>query len=145
MQNHRCQKLFGLLVGLAAVLFCGIASAQDNKFIVSTGNPDGKLGALSRRPSTGKLETETADDFVLKQTTLITGATIIGLISPATSLANITNVEVELYHVFFPKIPPIPIPWRETYPRGPTHLRTSKLTPRPAMGAWGLCVLPYAS
>ncbi len=67
---------------------------------VNTGNPDGKLGALSRRPSTGKLETETADDFVLNQTTVISGATITGLISPATSLANITNVEVEFYHVF---------------------------------------------
>jgi len=92
--------LFGLLVVLAATFFSGIASAQNTQFIVSTGNPDGKLGALSRRPSPGKLETETADDFVLNQTTVITGATIVGLISPATPLANITNVEVELYHVF---------------------------------------------
>jgi len=92
--------LFGLLVVLAAMFFSGIASAQNTQFIVSTGNPDGKLGALSRRPSPGKLETETADDFVLNQTTVITGATIVGLISPATPLANITNVEVELYHVF---------------------------------------------
>ena len=100
MQNHSCQKLFGLLVVLGATFFCGIASAQDNKFFVSTGNPDGKLGALSRRPSIGKLETETADDFVLNQTTVISGATITGLIFPATPLANITNVEVELYHRF---------------------------------------------
>lgn len=100
MQKHSCQKLFGLLVVLAAMFFSGIASAQNTQFIVSTGNPDGKLGALSRRPSPGKLETETADDFGLNQTTVITGATITGLISPATSLANITNVEVELYHVF---------------------------------------------
>ena len=100
MQNHSCQKLFGLLVVLAATFFCGLASAQDNKFVVSTGNPDGKLGALSRRPGTGKLETETADDFVLNQTTVVSGATITGLISPATPLANITNVEVELYHRF---------------------------------------------
>jgi hypothetical protein len=82
------------------MFFPGIASAQNTKLIVSTGNPDFKLGALSRRPSSGKLETETADDFVLNQTTVITGATITGLISPATPLANITNVEVELYHVF---------------------------------------------
>ena len=144
MQNHSRQKLFGLLVVLAATFLCGIASAQDNKFIVSTGNPDGKLGALSRRPSTGKVETETADDFVLNQTTVISGATITGLISTATSVTNITNVEVEFYHVF-PEIPPIPIPWPETCPRGPIHLRMSKLTPRPAMGAWGPSALPYAS
>ena len=100
MQNHSCQKLFGLLIVLAATFFSQNASAQDATLIVSLGNPDGKLGALSRRPSADKLETETADDFVLKQTTVITGATITGLISPATPLASIGNVEVELYHVF---------------------------------------------
>jgi hypothetical protein len=100
MQSYICQKLFGALVVLAAMFFSGAAAAQNPQVIVNTGNPDGKLGALSRRPSSGKLETETADDFVLNQTTVISGATITGLISPATSLANITNVEVEFYHVF---------------------------------------------
>ncbi|HET7107456.1 MAG TPA: hypothetical protein VFI38_11650 [Candidatus Acidoferrum sp.] len=85
---------------LTAISFSGIASAQDSKFTVNTGNTDAKLGALSRRPSVGKIETETADDFDLKQTTVISGATITGLISPATPLANIANVEVEMYHVF---------------------------------------------
>src|SRR2546423_13944638 len=96
VQNHRCQKVFGLLLGLTAMFFSGIASAQTTQ-LVSTGNPDGKLGALSRRPSTGKAETETADDFFLKQTTVISGASITGLISPATPVANIANVEVEIY------------------------------------------------
>jgi hypothetical protein len=100
VQNYSCQKLFVLLVVLAAMFFSGTASAQNTQFVVSTGNPDGKLGALSRRPNSGKPETETADDFVLNQTTVITGATITGLISPTTSLPNITNVEVEIYHVF---------------------------------------------
>jgi hypothetical protein len=100
VQNHSIQKFFGLLAVLTAISFSGIASAQDIKFTVSTGNTDAKLGALSRRPSAGKVETETADDFLLNQTTVISGATITGLISPATPLANITNVEVEMYHVF---------------------------------------------
>ena len=100
MQNYRCQKLFGPLVVLATMFFSGIVSAQNTHFFVSTGNTDRNLGALSRPASAGKLETETADDFVLNQTTVITGATIIGLISPATPLANITNVEVEFYHRF---------------------------------------------
>jgi hypothetical protein len=39
-------------------------------FSFTTGNPDGRLGALSRRASPGKLETETADDFILQQTTV---------------------------------------------------------------------------
>jgi len=117
---------------------------QDNKFIVSTGNTDGRLGALSRRPSTGKVETETADDFVLNQTTVISGATITGLICPATSLTNITNVEVEFYHVF-PRDSANPDPLGETCLVELTHLQTSKLTPRPAMGTWGPSALPYAS
>jgi hypothetical protein len=100
VQKHSFQKSFGLLVVLTVIFLSGIASAQDSKFTVSTGIPDGKLGALSRRPSIGKLETETADDFGLNQTTVIRGATITGLISPATPLANIVNVEVEIYHVF---------------------------------------------
>jgi hypothetical protein len=44
-------------------------------FSFTTGNPDGLMGAASRRASPGKLETETADDFTLDQTTVIGRAT----------------------------------------------------------------------
>ena len=66
----------------------------------TTGSPDGRLGAASRRASPGKLETETADDFILQQTTVINRATITGLVPLGTPLANIKEVEVEVYHVF---------------------------------------------
>jgi hypothetical protein len=69
-------------------------------FFLSTGSPDGRLGALSQPTNSGKLETETADDFILPETTSITEATIVGLIPLGTSLANISNVEVEIYRVF---------------------------------------------
>jgi hypothetical protein len=69
-------------------------------FFFSTGNPDGRLGALSQQASSGSLETETADDFILSVATVINKATITGLIPLGTPLANITNIEVELYHVF---------------------------------------------
>jgi len=85
----------------AALLIAGAwlaTPAWAAPFFFTTGNADGRLGALSRSESPGKLETETADDFVLTETTVINGATITGLINA--SLANITNVEVELYHVF---------------------------------------------
>ena len=62
--------------------------------------PDGLLGALSQPASAGHLETETADDFILTETTSIAQATITGLIPSGTPLANISNVEVEVYHVF---------------------------------------------
>src|SRR6266568_1150281 len=85
---------------IAATLTVGVWPAWADIFSFSTGNPDGRLGALSRRASPGKIETETADDFILTQTTVITRATITGLIPLGTPLANITQVEVELYHLF---------------------------------------------
>ena len=69
-------------------------------FSFTTGTPDGLLGALSRRASPGKIETETADDFILQQTTVITQAKIIGLVPLGTPLENIKEVEIEVYHVF---------------------------------------------
>ena len=66
-------------------------------FSFTTGNPDGLMGAVSRRASPGKLETETADDFTLGQTTVIRRATIVGLVPSGT---DIKEVEVEVYHVF---------------------------------------------
>ncbi|TMA92311.1 MAG: PEP-CTERM sorting domain-containing protein [Deltaproteobacteria bacterium] len=69
-------------------------------FSFSTGTPDGLLGALSQPTAPGTLETETADDFILSQATFISGAVIVGLIPPGTPLADISNVEVEVYHVF---------------------------------------------
>jgi len=65
-------------------------------FFFSTGNPDGRLGALSQPPNGGKLETETADDFILTDTTVIRGATILGLIPWGATPADIENVEVEV-------------------------------------------------
>jgi len=72
--------------------------AAADPFFFNAGGADGRLGALSRGESPGKVETETADDFILTETTVISGATITGLINAP--LANITNVEVELYNKF---------------------------------------------
>jgi len=51
-------------------------------FFFSTGDPDGLIATLSRTASTGKLETETADDFITPAvgTTSLTDATFIGLV-----------------------------------------------------------------
>lgn len=91
-----------LRMGATAALFTAGAwlatPALAEPFFFTTGDADGRLAALSRSGSAGKLETETADDFVLKDTTVINGATITGLITAP--LANVANVEVELYHVF---------------------------------------------
>src|SRR5690349_20619135 len=90
----------GLIAG-ALVLVAGLAMPiSASSFIFATGAPDGKLGALSRRPSPGKIETETADDFLLQEPTVISKATIFGLLPVGTPLADIKNVEVEVYHIF---------------------------------------------
>src|SRR6266705_1212130 len=93
-----------LLVSLvAATVTAGVGLATPawaDPVFFSTGTPDGLLGALSQPPNSGTLETETADDFILTETTSITQATIIGLIPSGTPLASIENVEVEIYHVF---------------------------------------------
>jgi uncharacterized protein (TIGR03437 family) len=69
-------------------------------FFFSTGSPDGQMATLSRTASTGKLETETADDFVTTLPTNITDATFIGLLVGGATPANVRDVEIELYHVF---------------------------------------------
>src|SRR6476659_11399260 len=69
-------------------------------FSFTNGTSDGLMGAVSRRASPGKLETETADDFTLDQTTVIRRATIVGLVPSGTQPQDIKEVEVEVYHVF---------------------------------------------
>jgi hypothetical protein len=70
-------------------------------FFFSTGSPDGNIATLSRIASTGKLETETADDFITPVgITTINSATFTGLLTAGTPLSAITQVEIELYHVF---------------------------------------------
>src|SRR5437867_227058 len=76
------------------------AQAPAASFTFSTGDPDGKIATLSRPPSLGKIQTETADDFILTQPSVINQATFTGLIPLGASLADITDVEVEIYHVF---------------------------------------------
>ncbi|MBV9852373.1 MAG: PEP-CTERM sorting domain-containing protein [Armatimonadetes bacterium] len=74
--------------------------AQAQAFNFSTGTPDGKIATLSRTASAGKLETETADDFVTTAPTAITSAMFTGLLVGGATTASVKDVEIELYHVF---------------------------------------------
>jgi PEP-CTERM motif len=58
------------------------------------------IATLSRLASAGKLVTETADDFVTTTPMSITGATFTGLLPAGTPLSAVSQVEIELYHVF---------------------------------------------
>jgi hypothetical protein len=88
---------------IAATLTVAVALVTPvwaDSFTFSTGSADGRLGSLSQPASASKLETETADDFILTETTSIRRATITGLIPLGTPLSSIHNVEIEVYRVF---------------------------------------------
>ena len=86
-----------LLAVALALISCLSAPLWASPFFLKTGSPNSKLPARSHRPTPGKVETETADDFVLQETTVIRSATIAELLPAGTSLDNIRDVEVEVY------------------------------------------------
>jgi hypothetical protein len=75
------------------------APVSADSFFFSTNGADGRLGSLSQ-PASRTLETETADDFILPETTAIRQTTLVGLIPTGTPLSSINNVEIEVYRVF---------------------------------------------
>jgi hypothetical protein len=79
-----------------------VTSAAGDVFHFSTGNPDGLMATASRPDAGGKIEIESADDFVLTQPTLITSGTFTGLIVPPATGGSPTigEVVVEIYRVF---------------------------------------------
>jgi hypothetical protein len=82
---------------LSACMLGGTARAGST-FFFSTGNPDGLMATAARAPNS---QIESADDFVTTApTTLITSATFTGLITGGVPLSNITEVNIDLYHVF---------------------------------------------
>jgi PEP-CTERM motif len=82
------------------VLFAYALPTRADGVVVNTGSPDGKIATASRPSSAGKIEIETADDFVLTQNTAITGGTFTGLIPLGLALSDIKSVTVEFYHIF---------------------------------------------
>ena len=85
--------------GALALLLLGFQASADS-FSFSTGDPDGKIATLSRPSSPGKIQTETADDFVVPQAVVISQATFTGLLPLGAPLSSIGGVEIEIYHVF---------------------------------------------
>ena len=83
---------------LAMAVLCCLSNLASADILFSTGNPDGKIATLSRPSGVGALETETADDFILGQNALVSGATFTGLlptglcfrVSPASRSSCIT-------------------------------------------------------
>jgi PEP-CTERM motif len=89
---------------IAATLLAACAlpcpARAGSSFFFSTGSPDGLMATASRPSSGGKIEIESADDFVLTSTTQITSATFTGLLPSTASLSDVTDVRIEIYRVF---------------------------------------------
>src|SRR5438045_3011913 len=98
------RNIWGRKVVLAGILFLALVvlavQVSAISFSFSSGAPDGRVVTLSVPSSTGNIQTETADDFVLATNTLISQATFTGLIPSGTPLTAVANVEIEIYHVF---------------------------------------------
>jgi hypothetical protein len=92
-------RLFALAFTLVFLAFMALPAAA-SPFFFSTGDPDGLIATASRPATPGKIQIETADDFVLTKPTLITSGTFTGLIPLGASLSSVKQVEVEFYHVF---------------------------------------------
>lgn len=83
--------------GLAIALTPTTVSADP--FFFSTGDPDGKLGSASRPGVPGKIEIESADDFVASTSVVLNSATFHGLIVP-NGTPTLGSVTVEIYRIF---------------------------------------------
>src|SRR5215470_12843361 len=92
--RSQSRNLHARVLAILTLLF-GIAAnaSADATFFFSTGDPDGKIATLSRTASPGKLETETADDFVTTAPATITSATFNGVLVGGTTPANVCDVE----------------------------------------------------
>src|SRR3984957_13653511 len=87
-----------LAISVAAIgLLSAVPAAADTPFFFSTGNPDGRIATASRPDTDTQFEIESADDFVLPDSTSITSATFTGLVPAG---ATVGEVVVEIYRVF---------------------------------------------
>ena len=79
-----------------------VIPASADPFFFSTGNVTNSIATATRPRSValGKVEIESADDFVLTAPTAINSATFTGLLTGGATTANIGEVRVEIYRVF---------------------------------------------
>lgn len=69
-------------------------------FNFSTGAVTNFMASASRPDATGKIEIESADDFVLGTRTRIDSAIFTGLLTGGATISDISGINVEIYRVF---------------------------------------------
>jgi hypothetical protein len=92
-------RIVGLSILVLAAGLC-LVGARAGSFSFSTGDPDARAATASRLASAGKIQVETADDFVLTENTIIQQASFVGLLPAGAALSSISEVEVEFYNAF---------------------------------------------
>ena len=120
------KKLQEFLPTVALAITLGTNTAYASSVIFDNGTPDGLMGSLSRPSTGGVLQTESADDFILSNSTSITGATFTGLVTGASpTIASATTQSLTTRD--FPKVSgivrliwliSIPVPRSESLWRG---------------------------
>jgi len=90
----------GCMLGAVLAALAAALPASAAPFIFSTGGPDGLIGTATRPGTAGKVEIETADDFILGSHTSITSASFTGLLTGGATAASIGQVVAEIYRVF---------------------------------------------
>jgi hypothetical protein len=98
--TYRRQKTLGLMILTAVFAMSGMLGSNPAfaaPFFFSTDDPDGKIATASR-PGTVSFEIESADDFVLAQSTSMNAITFTGLLTGTSPSVN--QVVVEMYRVF---------------------------------------------
>lgn len=90
----------GCMLGAVLATMAAALPASAAPFFFSTGGPDGLIGTATRPGTGGKVEIETADDFILGSGTSITSASFTGLLTGGATAANIGQVVAEIYRVF---------------------------------------------
>jgi hypothetical protein len=87
------------LLGVICLL-AGPVAAQ-SPFHFSTGDTDGLIATGARIPTPGKIQIETGDDFLLTAPqTFLNHATFTGLLIGGATVGDVSDVNVDLYHVF---------------------------------------------
>ena len=86
---------------VACAFVYSIASSAFGATIYNNLTPNNMMGIATRPDSPGVFEIEGADDFFLNSQTLITSATIVGLIVPGgAGTPTISDIVAEMYRIF---------------------------------------------
>jgi hypothetical protein len=102
MRNVRSLRDLRAPAAMALAVVAVVCSplAVATPFVFNTGDPNGLMATASRPATAGRVEIESADDFLISSQTSLTSATFTGLLTGGVTVSSIGEVRVEIYRVF---------------------------------------------